>query len=154
MASNDDSALIRWLGYSPRLNEIADVELLTLKLHVVAEDALRHLLAMRLGVTEAAVRGVHLGFETLANLALAGDSRDTLLDAALALNAARNGVAHRLDGTKFHENIADFLRIMRELTDASDIVDDDVSNRLRDAGDSAIFQVFERASKYWPHAAV
>jgi hypothetical protein len=69
--------------------------------HIIAEEALRHLLATRLGTDECAVEKMHLSFYGLTHLALTGTASNSLLQALLALNEARNKAAHKLDDTNF-----------------------------------------------------
>lgn len=90
---------------------IADVELLTLKAHLLVEAALRHLLCARLELRSDVLP--RLSFWTLSHLAMSG-MRERWgagpLRAVLALNEIRNAYAHHVapsDQTKRLREIAE-----------------------------------------------
>jgi hypothetical protein len=87
----------RFSALAASLPESSDFELLTLKGHLMVEMALRHLLALRLGVPEGDLP--RLTFALLSKLALAGlprASNSALQRRVSILNGIRNDVAHQL----------------------------------------------------------
>jgi hypothetical protein len=100
----------RWIEDALKIN---DIELLTLKGHVVIEDALKYLLAAKLkaDLTEfvTTIRINH--FPTLVTLAFAGEGPlyDQLGEALHALNEARNKAAHWIEDPRFIERLASFV---------------------------------------------
>jgi hypothetical protein len=76
--------------------KIDNLDLLLLKGHVVVEDALKSLLAAKLGADPLAFRKIH-SFPLLVTLAFSGDKSkavQALKQALIALNTARNHAAH------------------------------------------------------------
>jgi hypothetical protein len=83
--------------YLASLEQIEDVELLTLKGHLILESCLRRLLAVRLDAAEEEIP--RLAFHTLARLVSAGANAEKagrMEKQALLLNQMRNDIAHRL----------------------------------------------------------
>ena len=108
--SKDDDAITRWVRFTDdRFATITDVELATLKIHLVIEVVLRYLLAARLGVKENSLPRIN-SFELLSQLALAGEDSH-LVGGIRALNDARNSVAHR-ESRDLQDKLADFVREM------------------------------------------
>jgi hypothetical protein len=106
----DDGALIRWLTFSSEsLSKIDDIEFATLKIHLVLEDALKYLLASRLGVDDQFFSDSRIDFSVLVEVALAGMNKGGLLGALRALNTARNHLSHRMESPKFIEELEVFV---------------------------------------------
>jgi hypothetical protein len=153
-----DTALRRWLGYEPQLGAITDRQLLVLKMHLVAEDALHHLLAPRLSVADGPLRGRRESFSTLRVVALAGDQHKGLRDILKHLNDARNSAAHALNDPEFERDVALFIDAARrtpicnfthELPRYGEVTSDDLLEMLRTAGYDAIFAIWKAAVPFW-----
>jgi len=107
----DEGALTRWLGFSSEsLSKIEDIELATLKIHLVLEDASKSLLAARLAVKEDAFFDLRIDFSTLVDVALEGAGNSHLVGALRALNTARNYVSHHVESSQFMDKLALFVR--------------------------------------------
>jgi len=107
----DDSAIITWLRFSEgSLSKIDDIELATLKIHLVLEDALKYLLSRRLSSDDDTFSDLRIDFSTLLEIALAGINNPHLLGALRALNKARNHISHRVDSSEFAERLEVFVR--------------------------------------------
>jgi hypothetical protein len=139
-----------WQHYSPELDRITDYELLVLKIQIAVEDALRNLLAMRLGAQDEYIVDLDLTFSRLLRLALPSAKDQLLQQAFLALNRARNQVAHHVQNPKFMRSINEFLSLMsKTATHKIDHTQKDRQQLLRDTGYAAIGEVLYRAAKYW-----
>src|SRR5687768_12528002 len=100
--NKNDHPIMRWANFtSEHLTQIGDLELATLKVHLVIEDALRYLLATRLRMTEGLFEDLRIDFSLLAELTLRGGN-PLLLGAIRALNAARNAISHHVDSPDLH----------------------------------------------------
>jgi len=107
----EKDALVRWVIFTNEsLSKIDDIELATLKIHLVLQDALKYLLASRLGVDGDAFFDLQCDFPVLAKIALAGTDNRHLLGALLALNTARNHMSHRIGSPNFTERLEVFVR--------------------------------------------
>lgn len=97
MEIQDEPAIIKWLNLSQEsLLKIEDIELATLKIHIVLEDALKFLLSKRLLVDENYFDDKRIEFSKLVEIAVAGINNQHLLGALRSLNRARNKISHRL----------------------------------------------------------
>src|SRR5258705_444001 len=93
-----DHPLFRWAKFTAeRFSSITDVELAILKIHLVIEDALRYLLAARLGVPEDSLVDIRITFDATSKLALAGIGDCHLIGGIRALNRARNSLSHSIE---------------------------------------------------------
>jgi hypothetical protein len=107
----DAGAIVRWARFSTdSLARVDDIELAALKVHIVLEDALKFLLAQRLGVPEDAFFDTSVDFGALIEVSLAGIDTPHLKGALRALNAARNHVSHRVDSPEFDDKLETFVR--------------------------------------------
>jgi hypothetical protein len=143
----DETAFNRWLGSIPQLQAITDVELLTLKIHLVAEATLQHLLAQRLGEDETRFKDLRVGFESLISLALPSEDSDRLQSALMELNKARNAVTHGKD--TFQTSIRQFTEHASQLTGGADAGPVVTVSAVQHAGETVVFAIFERAVPYW-----
>ena len=110
MEIEDEPAIIKWLNFSEKsLSKIEDIELATLKIHIVLEDALRFLLSKRLLVDEDYFDNQRIEFAKLVEIAVAGMNNQHLLGALRALNSARNSISHRLTSTAVLEKLKIFV---------------------------------------------
>lgn len=108
--SEDDDGMTRWSSFRHQFSSITEIELATLKIHVVIEGILRYLLAARLGIPENKLEELRLRFEIISELALAGVGGH-LIGGVRALNEARKEVAHRIANTDvLHEKLEIFVR--------------------------------------------
>lgn len=104
-----EHALKQWAKFSKDLSAITDIELATLKIHIVIEGVLRYLLAARLDVPESVLKD--LGFATLLELSLGGIGNGHLLGGIRALNRARNSLSHTLESVDvLHGELDKFVR--------------------------------------------
>jgi hypothetical protein len=105
-----DDAISRYVRFTDEhFSTITDVELATLKIHLVIEAVLRYLLAARLGIKEDLLpKPSQLRFGLLYELALAGVEDRHLVKGIKALNSARNSVAHR-ESPDLQDKLADFV---------------------------------------------
>ena len=111
MNADNDDAIIKWLRLSEEsLTKISDIELATLKIHIVIEDALKFLLSKRLNANEDALDDLRIEFSKLVEIALAGINNPHLLGALRALNKARNNISHRINSTAVSEKLEVFVR--------------------------------------------
>ena len=151
MASDKEmEAFNRWVGYLPRLDAIPDRELVVLKVHVIAEDALHHLLALRLDVEEGPLRERRSRFADLLAVALPKPSDKPLRDALRHLNDARNSAAHRNEDPEFDNQVKLFVDSARRLEDGKrDIASQDPLEMVKQAGVHAIYAVYIKASELW-----
>ena len=112
MAWNEtDHPIVKWAKMSvDHLGNIGDIELATLKVHLVLEDGLRYLLAARLGLpkSETALSSTRIDFSLLLELALSGSVNPHLLGALRALNAARNALSHEVESPNVQDRLAAF----------------------------------------------
>lgn len=110
MEIQDKPAIIKWLNLSQEsLVEIEDIELATLKIHIVLEDALKFLLSKRLLVDENYFDDIRIEFSKLVEIAVAGMNNQHLLRALRSLNRARNKISHRLTPSKVIEHLTNFV---------------------------------------------
>jgi hypothetical protein len=91
-----------------RLFQIADPELRVLKTHLVIEQMLIMLLAMRLGIDEKQVPS-SVTFSSLAELALSGERYATERGKARALNELRNVFGHQVTASIVSDGTEKFL---------------------------------------------
>lgn len=146
----DDNAFFRWLGYVPKLEAIDDLELLTLKIHVVVEDALQHLLAHRLDIDEKQMKKIRLRFQFLVTLALGGlDAPEQLRPALLALDDARNFAAHRIGSVDFTNSLQAFIKHAAGFDPLSRPAHEVTVASVRVAGQESIEAVFGLATRFW-----
>jgi hypothetical protein len=145
----EKGAIIRWVDYSEKsLAKIQDIELLTLKGHLLIEDALKFLLATRLHVEEEVLFDLSIDSFPLIELALAGKDGDDvahLRGALRAINNARNRMAHRIESPEFVEKIETFVReigYMRKRTVPWPSAVDQQTEVFRAALDEAIIEIF------------
>jgi hypothetical protein len=151
VAKNNDTALERWWeNYLPELDKIADDACLILKIHIAVEDALTHLLAMKLKTTDEYIRKVKLGFDRLLKLALSTEQERPLQKALNTLNDVRNLAAHRFQRDRFLASLNDFLKMLAKVaTNELDLDQKDRLQLLREAGAQAVSEVFFIAAPYW-----
>jgi hypothetical protein len=105
--------IMKWVNLSvDHLPQIGDLELATLKVHLVLEDCLRYLLAARLALPtpETALSGTRIEFSLLLELAFAGNPNGHLCGALRAINSARNALAHHVESPKLQEKLAIFCQ--------------------------------------------
>src|SRR5437588_9455514 len=101
----------RWATFSvEHLVEIGNLELATLKIHLVIEDALRYLLAGSLKVQDHQVSPIHLDFSSLAELGLVAIADPHLIGAVRSLKAARNSLSHHVDSPQLHAKLSVFCQ--------------------------------------------
>ena len=106
----DDGALGRFLTFATdQLTTITDIELATLKIHLVIEDTLKFLLSKRLGATDEKFFDVQIGFPLLVDVALAEINNPHLVGALRVLNTARNHLSHRIESPNFIDAIKTFV---------------------------------------------
>ena len=145
MWNSNDHPLMRWVNYAvEHLPQVGDLELATLKIHLVIEDALRFLLAARLDVPENTFTETRLDFSLLCEIALAG-AAPHLVGAVRAINAARNHVSHRIDTVPFEQKLATFIMEAGHLIGNTAHWPTDNSARLtavREALDTVASQIF------------
>lgn len=145
----DDSPFVRWIRYSSdSLTRIDDVELATLKIHLVLEDSLRFLLAKRLGLADNALDNLRIEFGKLLEIATFGLGADHLLSALRALNNARNHISHKVESSEFREKLGTFLREIAHLRKRKHIWPVDTMEELRllrKAFDDAATEIFDLA---------
>ena len=145
----DDSPFIRWIRYSSEsLKLIDNVELTTLKIHLVLENSLRFLLSKRLGLTDNALDDLRINFGTLLEIATFGLGADDLLGALRALNNARNSMSHEVESPKFRENLGKFLKEIARLRKRKHtwpVETTEELQRLREAFDDAATAIFDLA---------
>ena len=115
---HDEERIDEWIAFfADSYEKITDLELATLKGHVVTEGALRILLAYRLDVSENTLStrlkkaAGHVSFSLILELALAGLGESHLLGGLRKLNAARNSLAHVFEGGDqiLHGYLASFV---------------------------------------------
>lgn len=119
MSSNPDifERFVDWVDTTPKID---DLELMTLKCHLMVEDALKYLLSAKLRPRKdpeefAAKIGIRT-FRDLAVLALVDeDDEHGLRSAVIALNEARNKMSHRIDHPEFLNNVRDFVQQVNAL---------------------------------------
>jgi hypothetical protein len=144
-----DHPIVRLAKFAiDQLPTIGDVELATLKVHLVVEDALRYLLSARMGVDENAFVEKKIEFAVLADITLTGFNEAHLVGAVRALNAARNLVSHRVDATPFGEKLATFCMEAGYIVHETVKWPDDTGPQLqalREALERVAFRVFELA---------
>jgi len=110
--------LIESLGYS--IKNLEDVELATLKIHIVIEELLIFLLSVRLGVAELTLRNKiktdmgSISFYYLLEIALTGTKNQHLLGSLRKLNNARNSISHTLDKTEVLEKLEGFVGLVAD----------------------------------------
>jgi len=110
MDIQDEPAIIKWLNLSQEsLHQIEDIELATLKIHIVLEDALKFLLSKRLLVEEDYFDDKRIEFSKLLEIAVAGMNNQHLLGALRSLNSARNKISHRLTSPTVLEHLKSFV---------------------------------------------
>jgi hypothetical protein len=106
----DEPAIIKWLTLSEdSLKKIDNIELATLKIHIVLEDALKFLLSKRLFVNENYFDDKHIEFSKLVEIAVAGMNNPHLLGALRSLNKARNKISHRLASSEVLKHLKNFV---------------------------------------------
>ena len=147
--NKDEGALVRWLGFSSEdLVKINDIELTTLKIHLVLEDALKCLLASRLKTNEDVFFDSSIGFKTLVEIALAGVTNDHLRGALRSLNTARNQMSHCVESNEFNEKLEIFVREIGYMLGRKTVWPADLNERLRllrEAFDDAAYEIFDIA---------
>jgi hypothetical protein len=109
---NNDGAIIMWLSFSEEsLAKIDDIELVTLKIHIVLESALHFLLCKRLLINgeRIPINNGQIMFNVLFQIALTGINNPHLLQAVRALNEARNSISHHINSPKLFKHLGDFV---------------------------------------------
>lgn len=151
MASDKEmEAFNRWVGYLPRLEAIPDRELVILKVHVIAEDALHHLLALRLGVEDGPLRAGRARFSDLLAVSLPKQADKPLRDALKHLNDARNSAAHANEDAKFDDHVRLFVEAVRRLEGGKrDVASEDVLEIVKQAGVHVVYAIYIEASELW-----
>lgn len=115
-------AVTQWAKFEEdSLSTITDIELATLKIHIVIEGVLRYLLAARLDISEDELEKQRLPFATLLELSLGGKGNDHLLGSLRALNKARNALSHRLESADVHGELEKFVCQIGYMTSAKKI---------------------------------
>jgi hypothetical protein len=147
--NKNDHPIAKWASFGvDHLPQIGDVELATLKMHLVVEDALRYLLAARLGLAENSLLDHRIDFAVLQELALAGMDNPHLLGAMRALNAARNHLSHVVASSKTEENLVVFVREISYMKKKNVQWPSSISEQLEtltDAFNEATISVFDMA---------
>lgn len=113
--SSEQDAIDQFAMWLDHALQIDDLELLTLKGHVIVEDALKYLLASRLGVDPVTFRTtIQLrSFPLLVQLAFAGDEKNQdLVEAIRTLNSARTKASHWMADPRFSDDVQRFVRQM------------------------------------------
>lgn len=108
-----EHTIMKWVNLSvDHLPQIGDLELATLKVHLVIEDCLRYLLASRLALPtpETALSATRLDFSQLLELALVGTPNGHLRGALRAINRARNALAHYVESPNVQQDLAIFCQ--------------------------------------------
>lgn len=101
----------RWARFSTeKLTTIGDIELAVLKIHLVLEDALKFVLAKRLGMPDDAFFDLRIEFKTLLDISMAGIRKAHLVGALRKLNEARNHISHRVESAEVPDKLAKFVQ--------------------------------------------
>ena len=117
-----EQAMTNWANFSvDSFSTITDIELATLKIHIVIEGVLRYLLAARLNIAESVLVNRHISFATLLELGLGGIGNDHLRGSIRALNSARNSLSHRFENAEVHKELEKFVRGIGYMTSAKKI---------------------------------
>ena len=107
----DTDSVSRWARFSTeQLATIGDIELAVLKIHLVLEDALKFVLAKRLGVPDDAFFDLRIEFYKLLDISMAGINKPHLVGALRKLNEARNHISHRVASAEVSDKLATFVQ--------------------------------------------
>lgn len=151
---NNEGAIIKWLSFSEEsLTKIDDIELATLKIHIVLEDALKFLLSKRLIANEDIFNDFRIEFSKLVKIALAGMNNPHLLGALQALNKARNSISHRINSSAVLKNLEVFVREIAHMQGEKPHWPSDLTNQrnsLRKAFYDAGYTIFDFAINSTP----
>ncbi len=147
--NKSDHPIVRWASFSvDHLTQIGDIELATLKVQLVVEDALRYLLAARLGLAENALIEHRIDFSPLMELALVGIADLHLIGGIKALNAARNALSHSVESPRVQKQLEIFVReigYMKKEKVSWPASTPDQLQALRTAFDDAVGAIFDLA---------
>lgn len=151
---NNEGAIIKWLSFSEEsLTKINDIELATLKIHIVLEDTLKFLLSKRLIASEDIFDDFWIEFSKLVKIALAGINNPHLLGALRALNKARNSISHRINSSAVLINLEVFVSEIVHMQGEKPHWPSDIQNQrnsLRKAFYDAGYTIFDFAINSTP----